>query len=149
MKARVVVDILFPLDAEPEVSSTIPVSVRFSDYSGLVGLGRLARFMVRLNRALTRTKARSSRLFPRSVCRGGFLPGQLLVERLFFFRYVLLVAFGIYEGIGAALFHAGVLFFEAKVFAVGSQENIAGKGFQDLPHALVIFGYVWIVRVVD
>ena len=56
---------------------------------------------------------------------GELLSGQLRVELLLFFRYKLLVATGIDEGVGALIFHERIFFFQSEVTSVGTQENIA------------------------
>src|SRR5882762_1715320 len=71
---------------------------------------------------------------------GEGLLGQFRAEFLFFFSHELFVAIGIDEGACSAGFQVRIFFVQAEVTPMRSQENIAGQGFQNVEHALVVLG---------
>jgi len=79
----------------------------------------------------------------------GLLSGQLRAKGLFPVGDILLVAFGINEGVGAFLTRARKLGSHSIVAAVCSQKNIARQRLQNVEGVCVVFGNSPVAGIVD
>src|SRR5579862_1420633 len=74
---------------------------------------------------------------------------QLRAELLLFIRDEFFVALRIHKRIPTATLQQRIFLFHAEIATVGAEENVASQRLQNAPHALVVFGNLRILLVVN